>query len=107
MAKGSNLLLRVLISLLYILWGGDGCIAIFATILDGGFSAGLLPTLGLSLMMLFAGVFGLFRLKAIVRHILGIAILVLAVITLVSTFPANLVSSLIPVILGIIYVIYV
>ena len=107
MKKGANLLLRVLISILYIVQGGGSCAVLVGEIFGGSFSPSILPALGLSVAMLLAGVFGLFRIKPLSRRILGAVILVLAVMTLISTFPGDIVSSLTSVILGLIYIVYI
>ena len=76
-------LIRVLISLLYIFWGLYSPISAFRAIvaLDGGAIASAL----VGLLMLFAGIFGLLRIKPLKRLVLGIIIFVLAASSVITS----------------------
>ena len=68
--------IHVIISLLYIIWGIGAPLTALNAILD--LNVPMLLTAVTGIIMLLAGIFGLFRIKPLKRRIFGIIIFVLA-----------------------------
>jgi len=68
--------IHVIISLLYIIWGIGAPLTALNAVLD--LNVPMLLTAVTGIIMLLAGIFGLFRIKPLKRRIFGIIIFVLA-----------------------------
>ena len=78
-------IIHVIISLLYIVWGIGAPLTFVKNILDLNFGSILsidtLLLVATSLIMLIAGILGLFRLRPIYRRLLGVIIFILAAVS--------------------------
>lgn len=78
-------IIHIIISLLYIVWGIGAPLTFVKSILNLNFesilSIGTLLSVATGLIMLIAGILGLFRLRPIYRRLLGIIIFVLAAVS--------------------------
>ena len=93
MKKATKSLLRIVISIVYIIWGICSPLALFESILALNLSAILSAVLGI--LMLLAGVFGLLGIKRSRARIFGIVIFVFAVISVISVFSSFSLGALI------------
>ena len=93
---------RIVISILYILWGLLSPIAVFDALLDLDPIA--LAAAGVNLLMLIAGIFGLIGIKKIKCRIFGVIILVCQIAVLLGGVN---ISSVISVILALLFIICV
>ena len=75
--------IHVIISLLYIIWGIGAPLTALNAILD--LNIPMLLTAVTGIIMLLAGIFGLFRIKPLKRRIFGIIIFVLAAASAVTS----------------------
>ena len=75
--------IHVIISLLYIIWGIGAPLTALNAILD--LNVPMLLTAVTGIIMLLAGIFGLFRIKPLKRRIFGIIIFVLAAASAVTS----------------------
>ena len=96
MRNSTKTVVRILISILYIIWGASSTLAAVQALISFNL-VGVLSML-VGLLMLFAGVLGLFKIKPATCRLLGAAIFILAAITFVlSIFTGiswgNLVSA--------------
>ena len=96
MRNSTKTVVRILISILYIIWGASSTLAAVQALISFNL-VGVLSML-VGLLMLFAGVLGLFKIKPAVCRLLGAAIFIMAAITFVlSIFTGiswgNLVSA--------------
>ena len=75
-------IIHIIISIVYIIWGIGAPLTLIKQLASLDFSSllsiGALISVATGLVMLFAGIFGLLRIKPLKRRILGIIILVLA-----------------------------
>ena len=75
--------LHIIISIVYIIWGIGAPLSLIKSLVSLDItsltSIGTLISIATGLVMLFAGIFGLLRIKRLKRLILGIVIFVLAV----------------------------
>lgn len=97
---------HIIISLLYIIWGIGAPLTAIHAILDLNVSALLSAAVGI--VMLLAGICGLFRIKPLKRRIFGIIIFVLAAISVVTSFMGGNIAwqSIIQAILAWLYIIW-
>ena len=74
---------QIIISIVYIIWGIGAPLSLIKSLVSLDItsltSVGTLISIATGLVMLFAGIFGLLRIKRLKRLILGIVIFVLAV----------------------------
>ena len=82
MKRSTQSLLRLVISILYIVWGITAPLTLIKSILALNFSAILSAAVGL--VMLAAGIYGLLGIKRSRARLFGTIILVLAVVSIVS-----------------------
>ncbi len=75
-------IIHIIISIVYIIWGIGAPLSLIRQLASLDFSSllsiGALISVATGLIMLFAGIFGLLRIKPLKRRIFGIIILVLA-----------------------------
>ncbi len=76
-------IIHIIISILYIIWGIGAPLSAINALLD--LNVGAMISAAVGLVMLFAGIFGLFRIKPLKRRVLGIIIFVGAAISLVTS----------------------
>ena len=96
MRNSTKNVVRILISILYIIWGASSALAAVQALIS--FNLVGVLSMAVGVLMLFAGVLGLFRIKPATCRLLGAAIFVLAAVTFVlSIFTGiswgNLVSA--------------
>ena len=76
-------IIHIIISIVYIIWGIGAPLSLIKSLVSLDItsltSVGTLISIATGLVMLFAGIFGLLRIKRLKRLILGIVIFVLAV----------------------------
>ena len=82
-------LIHIIISIVYIVWGIGAPLSLIKSLvaldLASLASIGTLISVATGLVMLFAGIFGLLRIKPLKRRILGIVIFVLAICGVVTS----------------------
>lgn len=82
-------LIHIIISIVYIVWGIGAPLSLIKSLvaldLSSLASIGTLISVATGLVMLFAGIFGLLRIKPLKRRILGIVIFVLALCGVVTS----------------------
>ena len=81
--------LHIIISIVYIIWGIGAPLSLIKSLaaldLASLTSIGTLISVATGLVMLFAGIFGLLRIKPLKRRILGIVIFILAICGVVTS----------------------
>ncbi len=98
-------LLRVLISLLYIVWGILAPVTAIKAILALNVSA--IVTAAVGVLMLIAGFFGLLGIKRAKCRVFGVIIFIAAVISVVISLPVLNITSIITAILAWLFIIAV
>ena len=82
-------LIHIIISIVYIVWGIGAPLSLIKSLvaldLSSLASIGTLISVATGLVMLFAGIFGLLRIKPLKRRILGIVIFILAICGVVTS----------------------
>ena len=103
MKKESKNIFRVLISILYIIWGIAAPLTVLKALVELNVNAILSASVGV--LMLLAGIFGLFGLKKGACRAFGIVIFVLAVVSIVTALPAIAAQSIVSAILAWLFII--
>ena len=89
MKKAAKRLIHIIISLVYIVWGIGAPLSFAKNLLGLNFesilSIGTILSVATGLVMLFAGILGLFRLRPIHRRLLGFIIFILAAASAVTS----------------------
>jgi hypothetical protein len=98
MKKATKNILRIVISILYIVWGIYAPVSAIQAIL--AFNIPALISAAVGVLMLLAGISGLIGLRKIKCRILGIVIFVFALVGVVTALPAIAVNSIISAILA-------
>ncbi len=98
MKKSTKSILRVIISIVYILWGIASPLSALEALLALNVSALLGAALGI--IMLLAGIFGLVGIKKNHCRIFGVVIFVLAVVSFVSGLPSIAVNHIVSALLA-------
>ena len=84
-----NKVLHIIISIVYIIWGIGAPLTLIKSLatldLASLTSIGTLISVATGLVMLFAGIFGLLRIKPLKRRLLGVLIFVLALAGVVTS----------------------
>ena len=112
MKKGTKKIIHVIISLLYIVWGVGAPLSILRNLaslnLEAIFNLGTILSLATGLIMLIAGVLGLFRLRPLYRRLLGIIIFVLAAVAAVTSLMGGNIAwlSILEAVLAWLYIIW-
>ena len=78
---------RILVSILYIIWGISGLLALWPNLAT--LRLGLILSAAVNVIMLLAGIFGLFGTKPVKRRIFGTIILVLALFSVVASLQSG------------------
>ena len=103
MKKATRKILRVIISLIYIAWGIYSPISVLNAVIDMNVSA--LISAGVGLLMLLAGISGLFGLKKLKCRVFGIVIFIAAVAAVVTALPAVSVNSVVTAVLAWLFIV--
>ena len=82
MKKGTKVLFRIIISIIYIIWGIMSPLSAFKAILALDFNALLSAVVGI--LMLLAGIMGLIGVKRVKCRVFGIIVFVFALIAAIS-----------------------
>lgn len=112
MKKGTKKIIHVIISLLYIVWGVGAPLSILRNLaslnLEAILNLGTILSLATGLIMLIAGVLGLFRLRPLYRRLLGIIIFVLAAVSAVTSLMGGNIAwrSILEAVLAWLYIIW-
>ena len=105
-------IIHIIISIVYIIWGIGAPLSLIKQLASLDFSSllsiGALVSVATGLMMLFAGIFGLLRIKPLKRRILGVVILILAASGFVFTLLGGGFSwqALVQAIMALLYIIW-
>jgi hypothetical protein len=105
MKRSTRNIFKIIISLLYILWGIYAPVQAFEAVL--AFDIGALISAGVGLMMLLAGIFGLIGLKRLKCKIFGVVIFIIAAVGVVTALPVLNWSSIVSAILAWLFIICV
>ena len=98
MKSGAKKIVKILISIVYIIWGIYSPISVIRAVLD--LDVGAMISAGVGLLTLLAGIFGLIGIKKMKCRIFGIVILVFAVIGVVAALPSISVTLIVNAILA-------
>ncbi len=105
-------IIHIIISIVYIIWGIGAPLTLIKQLASLDFSSllsiGALISVATGLVMLFAGIFGLLRIKPLKRRILGVVILILAAAGVVTSILGGGLSwqSLVQAIMALLYIIW-
>ena len=105
-------LVHIIISIVYILWGIGAPLTLINSLatldLSSLASIGTLVSVATGLVMLFAGIFGLLRIKPLKRRILGIIIFVLAASSVIASLTAGTIAwqSILQAVMALLYLIW-
>ena len=95
---------RVFVSILYIIWGISGLLTLFPNLATIGL--GLILSAAVNVIMLLAGIFGLFGIQTAKRRIFGTIILILALFSVVTSLQSGyLWQPIVSAILAFLYII--
>ena len=103
MKKGTKNVLRIVISIVYILWGIYSPISAIQAVLALNVSALISAAVGV--LMLLAGIFGLFGMKKIKCRIFGIIIFVFSLVAVVMALPSLSANSIITALLSWLFIV--
>ena len=80
---------QVIISIVYIIWGIGAPLTLIGNLATLDIAAltnlATIVSIATGLVMLFAGIFGLFRIKSLTRRILGVIIFILAASSVITS----------------------
>ena len=88
MKRGTKRFIHIVISIIYIAWGIGAPLSALEAVLSLNISALLSAAVGI--VMLLAGIFGLFRIKPLKRRILGVVIFLLSALSVVTSLKAGI-----------------
>lgn len=103
MKKSTKNVLKIIISILYILWGIYSPIQAFNAVL--ALDIGAMISAGVGILMLLAGIFGLIGMKKLKCRIFGIIICVFSIVGVVAALPALNWSSIVTAILSWLFIV--
>ena len=103
MKKGTKTVFRIIISIIYIIWGLYSPISAIEAILELDVPAIILATVGV--LMLLAGIFGLVGMKKIKCRVFGIIIFVFAVVAVVTALPTISVEPIVTALLAWLFIV--
>lgn len=103
MKIGTKKVIKIIISIIYILWGIYAPITAFQAILALDVGAIVSATVGV--LMLLAGIFGLIGIKKIKCRIFGIVIFIFSLVAIAVSLPAINVSSIITALLAWLFIV--
>lgn len=105
MKKTTKNILRIVISIVYIIWGLWSPISAFEAVLDLNVPG--LITAGVGVLMLLAGIFGLLGMKKIKCRVFGIIIFVFSLVGVVAALPAINVTTIVTAVLAWLFIVCV
>ena len=88
MKKSTKKIVHIIISILYIIWGIGAPLSAVRAIIALNIPALISAAVGV--VMLLAGIFGLFRIKPLKRRLFGLVIFIGAVISIVTSLGSGL-----------------
>jgi hypothetical protein len=103
MKKGTKNVLRIVISIVYILWGIYSPISAIQAVLALNIPA--LISAGVGILMLLAGIFGLIGMKKIKCRIFGIIIFVFSLVAVITALPTISANSIITALLSWLFIV--
>ncbi len=103
MKKGTKNVLRIIISIVYILWGIYSPISAIQAVLALNVSAMISAAVGI--LMLLAGIFGLIGMKKIKCRVFGIIIFVFSLVAVVTALPTLSVNSIVTALLSWLFIV--
>ena len=103
MKKGTKTVLRIIISIVYIIWGLYSPLSAIKAILALNIPAVISATGGV--LMLLAGIFGLIGMKKIKCRVFGIIIFAFAIVAVVTALPAISVDSIVTALLAWLFIV--
>ena len=105
MKKGTKNVLKIVISIVYIIWGIYSPISAIEAILALNIPA--LVSAAVGILMLLAGIFGLFGLKKGKCKAFGLVIFAFAIVSVILALPAISVNSIVTAILAWLFIVCV
>lgn len=103
MKSSTKKFVKVLISIVYIVWGLFSPIAAFQGILD--LDVGQIASAAVGIMTLLAGIFGLVGIKKATCRIFGIVIFICSIVAVVLALPAISITSIITALLAWLFIV--
>ena len=103
MKKATKKIFKIIISIIYIIWGLWSPISALEAALALDIPA--LISAGVGVLMLLAGIFGLFGLKKIKCRVFGIIIFVFSLVGVVTALPAINVNTLVTAVLSWLFIV--
>ena len=91
-------ILKIIISIIYIIWGLYSPISAIKAVLD--LDVGAIASAAVGVLMLLAGIFGLLGIKKIRCRIFGVVIFVCSIVAVVLALPSISINSIITAILA-------
>lgn len=102
MSAATKKIIKILISIVYIVWGIYSPISVIRAVLDLDLSAVLSALVGV--MTLLAGIFGLIGIKKMKCRIFGVVILVVAVVGIVAALPTISIRLIVNAVLALLFI---
>ena len=102
MSAATKKIIKILISIVYIVWGIYSPISVIRAVLDLDLSAVLSVLVGV--MTLLAGIFGLIGIKKMKCRIFGVVILVVAVVGIVAALPTISIRLIVNAVLALLFI---
>ncbi len=103
MKKSTKKVWRIIISLLYIIWGLFAPLSAISAVI--ALDVGAIASATVGVLMLLAGIFGLFGLKPVKCRIFGIIIFICSAVAVVLALPAFSWSSVITAVLAWLFIV--
>ena len=104
--------IHVIISIVYIIWGIGAPLSLIKSLvaldLTSLTSLSTLMALATGLVMFFAGIFGLFRIKPLTRRVLGVIIFILAAASVITSLVGGTIAwqSILQAVMAWLYIIW-
>ena len=102
MSAATKKIIKILISIVYIVWGIYSPISVIRAVLDLDLSAVLSVLVGV--MTLLAGIFGLIGIKKMKCRIFGVVILVVAVVGIEAALPTISIRLIVNAVLALLFI---
>lgn len=103
MKKSTKNVLRIVISIVYILWGIYSPLSAIQAVLALNVSAMISAAVGI--LMLLAGIFGLIGMKKLKCRVFGIIIFVFSIVAVVTALPSISVTSIVTALLSWLFIV--
>ena len=105
MKSGAKTVLKIVISIIYILWGLYSPISAIEAIL--ALDIGAIASATVGVLMLLAGIFGLFGIKKMKCRVFGLIIFVCSLVAVVVALPSLSVNSIVTAVLAWLFIVCV